>query len=230
MHDLQTQHPANEVSEGPFPWANPNGGCAKSWAALAAEADDPRMEHAFCSAPDPVSSRSASPACEHIRGIVLEDSEIRGIIEEIDDHPDIQWRLPKRESTAGAVLQHSILAVRGLINAEGPLSFKVGITHNAVWRWENQLYGHKQDKRYKWQAMLILHLAEEPYSICMLEAALINHFKGVMATNHNPFHALEVSTLLRRHMLTIENNYCRLRSSSILLPTNLSICTLFCSP
>eukprot|EP00439_Symbiodinium_sp_Y106_P046353 s1449_g5.t3 len=139
------------------------------------------MEHAFCSAPDPVSSRSASPACEHIRGIVLEDSEIRGIIEEIDDHPDIQWRLPKRVSTAGAVLQHSILAVRGLINAEGPLSFKVGITHNAVWRWENQLYGHKQDKRYKWQAMLILHLAEEPYSICMLEAALINHFKGVMA-------------------------------------------------
>ena len=93
------------------------------------------MEQALPAAADLISSsRHASPAQQHIRDVILEDTEIRDMIEEIDEHPDIQWLLPKFLSTAGSVLQHSIRTVKSLINAHGPVSFKIGITHNAIWR------------------------------------------------------------------------------------------------
>lgn len=65
-----------------------------------------------------------------------------------------------------------------LFRREEPLIFKVGFTHNPIWRWENEIYGYAFDKMNRWTNMLIIHYCREPYTPAMLEAALIEKYKS----------------------------------------------------
>ena len=125
--------------------------------------------------------RQGLPALDHISSDTLEEEEITTLLREIDEHADIHWRIPGRVSTAGAILNHACRSVNMLLNQHKPMSFKVGFTHNAVWRWENSLYGYKRDKAAKWKAMEILYISEEPCGPAMLEAALIEKYGGALA-------------------------------------------------
>lgn len=86
-------------------------------------------------------------------------------------------------AVAGAVLRHAISVLEKLFKREEPLTFKVGFTHNPIWRWTNDIYGYRYAKE-KWSNMIILHFAFEPYSPAMLEAALIEKYQRNFAEIH----------------------------------------------
>ena len=112
----------------------------------------------------------------HVSDSVLADSNIMSMFREVDEHSDIEWCLAARATTAGGVLSHAIHIVNRLSHRYAPMIFKIGFTHDASWRWENTIYGYKW-QRDKWEKMCLLHIAEEPFSPAMLEAALINKFQ-----------------------------------------------------
>lgn len=89
----------------------------------------------------------------------------------------ITFNLCALNASAGKILAHSIGCLENLFRKEEPLIFKVGFTHNPVWRWSNDLYGYGH-AREKWTNMIIFHYAKEPYSPAMLEAALIDKYKS----------------------------------------------------
>ncbi|CAE7227135.1 unnamed protein product [Symbiodinium sp. CCMP2592] len=102
---------------------------------------------------------------------------IVSVLREVDEHSDIEWRLAARATTAGGILSHAIHIVNQLLHRHAPMIFKIGFTHNACWRWGNSIYGY-QWQREKWEKMCLLHIAEEPFSLAMLEAALINKYQS----------------------------------------------------
>jgi len=81
-------------------------------------------------------------------------------------------------ASAGTILHHSIRVLESLFTREEPLIFKVGFSHNPVWRWKNEIYGYVK-AREKWSDMIILHYGKEPFTAAMLEAALIEKYKGI---------------------------------------------------
>lgn len=91
-------------------------------------------------------------------------------------HP-IRFELCDLNALAGTVLKHCTRFLDNLFAKEEPLIFKVGITHNPQWRWANTLYGYITDKD-KWTEMVIIYYSREPYSVAMLEAALIEKYNS----------------------------------------------------
>ena len=89
----------------------------------------------------------------------------------------IRFNLCDLKATAGAILRHAIAVIQSLFLAEEPLIFKIGFTHNPIWRWTNDVYGYCK-ARERWHAMIVLHYSREPYTAAMLEAALIEKFHG----------------------------------------------------
>ena len=165
-----------KVSQGPFPWPEP--GSIGPASALQGNCSDRSWSEG--SSPGSRTPRRG-PALDHISSDTLENQEIMTLLREIDEHADIHWRLPGRVSTAGAILNHAYRSVNTLLNQHKPMSFKVGFTHKAVWRWESSLYGYKRDKAAKWKAMEVLYISEEPCGPAMLEAALIEKYGGALA-------------------------------------------------
>ena len=89
----------------------------------------------------------------------------------------IDFRLPLSHVTAGGVLQHALKTIAGLFARNDPMIFKVGFSHDPVWRWSNPMYGYACS-REKWTNMCVLYMSEEPYGPAMLEAALIQEHKS----------------------------------------------------
>ncbi|CAE7402485.1 unnamed protein product [Symbiodinium pilosum] len=114
---------------------------------------------------------------QHVSSINLDEAALE-VLRSVDGHTSIFWRLPSKTGTAGSALNHAINVVKSTLEAKAPMSFKLGYTHNPSWRWDNTLYGYKHDLAYKFQAMLVLCISEEPHSAAMMEAALISYFKG----------------------------------------------------
>lgn len=102
-------------------------------------------------------------------------ARLKIILQESQSIGPISFRLPKIHATAGGVLRHSTSVVHGLIDKYEPLIFKVGFTHNPVWRWSSKLYGYSWAKD-KWSNMVVLYISDEPFGPAMLEAALIDKF------------------------------------------------------
>lgn len=92
-------------------------------------------------------------------------------------HGPIRFELCHLTASAGAVLRHCIQLLECLFKKEEPLTFKIGFTHNPVWRWSNSIYGYCNSKD-KWAEMIIMYYSREPYSAAMLEAALIEKYNG----------------------------------------------------
>ena len=133
------------------------------------------------SIPKPKLSAAWKPAWErHVSDSVSADNEIVSVLREVDEHPDIEWRLAARATTAGGILGHTIHVVNQLLDRHAPMIFKIGFTLDACWRWGNTIYGYKW-QRDKWEKMCLLHIAEEPFSLAMLEAALINKYQRALA-------------------------------------------------
>ncbi|CAE7432742.1 unnamed protein product [Symbiodinium sp. CCMP2456] len=89
----------------------------------------------------------------------------------------ITFDLPPDNATSGKVLWHAIKRFENLHKKHRPMIFKFGYTHDAVWRWNNTLYGYKHDKA-KWSDMKVVYVSKEPFGPSMLEAALISRFES----------------------------------------------------
>ena len=87
--------------------------------------------------------------------------------------------LPPEGATAGKVLRHAKSAMMTLFAKHEPMIFKIGYSHNAIWRWSNSLYGYKFDKMHKWSNMVVLYESTEPFGPAMLEASLIDLFQSI---------------------------------------------------
>ena len=91
----------------------------------------------------------------------------------------IEMKIPKTPNLmAGRVLAHCIGVVETLFKKWDPMIFKFGYTHNAVWRWSNDLYGYCQS-RDKWSNMVVLWISYEPCGPAMLEASLIEKYQSI---------------------------------------------------
>ena len=87
---------------------------------------------------------------------------------------------PEKNLAAGCVLQHCLRTIDSIFHKHEPLIFKVGFTHDPLWRWGNTLYGYQHCKD-RWSGMLVLFVSNEPYSPAMLEAALIERYSSIWA-------------------------------------------------
>lgn len=94
----------------------------------------------------------------------------------------LHYKVPPSGATAGKVLQHAKSVISGLIQREQPLVFKIGYTHDAMWRWSNKIYGYQHDTFHRWSDMLILYESTEPFGPAMLEAALIEIFRSTLSS------------------------------------------------
>ena len=92
----------------------------------------------------------------------------------------IAFKLPAWNALAGRVLDHAVQVIESLFRKHEPLIYKVGVTHSPVWRWCNPIYGYVA-ARDKWSNMMVFHCSPEPYGPSMLEAALIDKYKGVLS-------------------------------------------------
>ena len=95
----------------------------------------------------------------------------------------ISFRIPPAGSTAGKILRHSLSELESLFHAKSPLLFKIGWTHDPLWRWANPIYGYGHDST-GWSEMIILYVSKEPYGPAMLEACLIEKFQSNLLAFH----------------------------------------------
>ena len=95
----------------------------------------------------------------------------------------ISFKLPPAEALSGHVLKHACGQLETLFRKHSPLIFKIGVTHDHVFRWTNETYGY-QYAREKWAHMLVLWISNEPSGPCMLEAALIDKYKSSSALTY----------------------------------------------
>lgn len=121
--------------------------------------------------------------CQCLSSDLLARPSLQSIVREARAMQCISFKLPSLNAVAGGVLKHALKTMDGLIAKEYPLIFKVGFTHNCAWRWGNSLYGYCMSVD-NWSDMLVMHIAGEPYSVAMLEAALIQTYQS---TSHGPF-------------------------------------------
>ena len=92
----------------------------------------------------------------------------------------LSQRLPPVGATAGKVLEHGAKVFTELQEQHSPMTFKIGITHNPHYRWNNTTFGYKWCVD-KFQHMIILFAAGNPYAPAFLEASLIREFGSAMA-------------------------------------------------
>ena len=110
---------------------------------------------------------------------LIDRPNLKLIVEEAISMGCIQFRLPSLTAVAGGVLQHALKSMEDLFSKYSPMIFKVGWTHNPVWRWSNSLYGY-QTCSDNFDSMTVLFISDEPYSPAMLEAALIEKYQGTL--------------------------------------------------
>ena len=96
--------------------------------------------------------------------------------------------IPKPRATAGGVLQHSINLFEKLLEANKPMSFKFGITHDPAIRWHNSTFGYKVS-RERFQHLIAIYAASNPHGPAFLEAALIDRFGSFLLAQSYDMHA-----------------------------------------
>ena len=158
-----------EADDGPFPWDVTKQAKPKF---------DITPTEKSCS-PAPVQKMRPVSWQSHVRG-TMNDPRITSMMDEIEEHESISLWLPTRATSAGLVLQHCLQVIDAIYESHAPLIYKVGFTHNVIHRWSNHRYGYMWEKD-KWQKMVVLFISKEPWSIAMLEAALIDRYLGALA-------------------------------------------------
>jgi len=90
--------------------------------------------------------------------------------------------LQKPGSTAGRVLSHATNFFEKLHQRYRPMTFKFGITHDPVMRWDNLKFGYRHALE-QFEHMVVIFAAGNPHSAAFLEAALIDKFCSTMASS-----------------------------------------------
>lgn len=117
---------------------------------------------------------AAPPTCSDTNLVKHEPTSVP-----LDSLEFLDYRLPPTGVPAGKILQHAKSVVHSLLQKHAPMVFKLGYTHNPVWRWTNPLYGYRFDC-HRYTNMVILYESSEAAGPAMLEASLIDLFKSIL--------------------------------------------------
>ena len=93
-----------------------------------------------------------------------------------DSFAFLDYKLPPVDCSEGRVIQHAKQVMSNLFKKHDPMIFKIGYTHNPVWRWTNRLYGYVLDK-HKYTNMVVMYQSDECRGPAMLEACLIDIYR-----------------------------------------------------
>lgn len=170
----------SQEQDGPFPWAKSSGGGSSSVDGAQLPQNDPREKDVTMEEHNTSNGFSLHGECP-VHDIQLDRPDPSHKAASDSGHQsseDIIFQLPCTGALAGTVLRHSIRTVEQLFEKHAPMTFKFGITHNAHWRWGNKMYGYRTAPE-KWRQMVILYQSNEPYSVGMLEAALIEKYESI---------------------------------------------------
>ena len=116
------------------------------------------------------------------KDLYMEHSDLRDlprsmeVFRKIHGHPALTLMLPKPSATAGRVLEHAAERFTQMLRRNEPCTFKFGITVDPSDRWEN--YSKYSLDRFDY--MIILYAAAQPYGPAFLEAALISRFASFL--------------------------------------------------
>ena len=169
----------------PFPWSQPSG--ASTGAQVTTNHDKKMLPEQILKVagpgPDPCikSIQCHRHRSDYVQAHLESSQLLLKLYEQCLQLGCITLNLPPLGALAGRVLQHASRALEKLFSKWEPMIWKVGYTHDPVWRWSNSLYGYARAAD-KWEAMEILYVSPEPCSPAMLEAALIDKFKGFLAS------------------------------------------------
>lgn len=126
-------------------------------------------------------SRKRARVCRSRGGVVLEEQPwYSQLVCPCQPLGCIDFQVSKLGSSAGGVLKHSLRVLESMFAKHDPCIFKIGWSHNPAWRWTNPIYGYATAVD-GWSNMIVLHVAEEPFTPAMLEAALIEKHFGDLA-------------------------------------------------
>ena len=172
----------SQENDGPFPWAKSSGGGSSSVDGAHLPQNDPREHVVTLEDHNTHNGFSLHGECpvhdvQHLDG-PDPSPKLASDSGQNQSSENIIFQLPCSGALAGTVLRHSIRIVEQLFEKHEPMTFKIGITHNAGWRWENKLYGYRRAPE-KWSQMVVLYQSNEPYSVGMLEAALIEKYQSI---------------------------------------------------
>ena len=180
---LRKKHHFDQEIDGPYAWRSRTAGPKPNkvyrsfgLGAVSKGLDEKVVDKSFQDTPlypnGPKWSACLPPA-------ILERPGVQSMLQESLLTGCITFRLPKSCAVAGGVLQHAVCVIEKQFQRYSPCIFKVGYTHNCMWRWSNNIYGYGSS-RDKWSEMLVLYISGEAGSAAMLEAALIEKYQRLL--------------------------------------------------
>ena len=95
----------------------------------------------------------------------------------IESDPRLGYDLHRCGATAGQVISHAKAVIQRALDSKSPMTFKVGFTHCAWFRFYNRTFGYIH-ARDGWEGLCTLYAASDLVSPAYLEAALIHLFQG----------------------------------------------------
>ena len=166
----------------PFPWANSKN----------ASNDNGSSDDAACKVSDRkrqletlVVSKGTRAKTRRTYNILIayldEYPHLRDLHQKLDQlfPGQVEFQLPPLHALSGAVYRHCTNVLEQLLESQSPMTFKIGFTHDPLWRWGNSLYGYSKS-REQWTMMIVIYTASEPHSAAMLEAALIDKYQSIL--------------------------------------------------
>ena len=105
------------------------------------------------------------------------------VFTKIHSNPIIDYDLPPKASLAGTILKHVYRSIEKQRNKTWPMTFKVGVTHDPIFRYTNPLFGYTLDKP-AWDGMRVVFCTHDPAAASFTEAAAIQKFMGNSPANY----------------------------------------------
>lgn len=122
------------------------------------------------------------PMNQHVAAYFDQYPQLRDLQTQVENlYPgQIDFQLPRLHALSGTVVRHCSNLIEQLQASQSPMTFKIGYTHDALWRWGNSLYGYAKSKdKFSFSNMIVAYVSEEPFSASMLEAALIDKYHSI---------------------------------------------------
>lgn len=94
----------------------------------------------------------------------------------IENDDKLDYDLPRKGAVAGQILNHCYTVLDAYLQKWQPMTFKVGYTHCAYFRFYNPIFGYSTSID-KWERMVVVYAAAETISPSFVEAAMIEKFK-----------------------------------------------------